>query len=228
VRDAHGLFIETLAELGPLGLALLLVTLAVPVYALRVARRHPLVPAAFGAYVAYIVHTGVDWDWELPAVTLAGLLCGAAILIAGRESARTHALPQWSRWAGTAAAVVAASFAIVGLIGNSALNQSNSARKDQNWARAAGKARVARSWMPWSPDPWVALGRAELGAQFLPQARTSFRKAISQDGTDWEPWYYLAVASSGKARTQALAHAARLIPRANLLPAAQGAKAPRP
>ena len=44
------------------------------------ARRHPLVPGAAGAYAAYLVHTGVDWDWELPAVTLAGLLCGAAIL----------------------------------------------------------------------------------------------------------------------------------------------------
>ena len=86
VRDAHGLYIETLAELGPLGLILLLGALVVPLTVLGQARKHPLVPGAAGAYAAYLVHTGVDWDWELPAVTLAGLLCGAAILVAARRS----------------------------------------------------------------------------------------------------------------------------------------------
>lgn len=50
---------STLSELGPLGLALLLVALGVPVYVAFKARRHPLVPAAFGAYVACLIQTHI-------------------------------------------------------------------------------------------------------------------------------------------------------------------------
>jgi hypothetical protein len=35
---------------------------------------------ATGAYTAFLVHAAVDWDWEVPAVTIAGLACGAALL----------------------------------------------------------------------------------------------------------------------------------------------------
>ena len=84
-RDAHSLYLETLAELGPIGLALLLAALIIPLLALR-GGRDPLLATAAGAYVAFLVHTGVDWDWELPAVTLAGLACGSAMLVARRPS----------------------------------------------------------------------------------------------------------------------------------------------
>jgi hypothetical protein len=216
VRDAHGLYIETLAELGPVGLALLLGALVLPLMVLRAARRHPLIPGAAGAYAAYLVHTGVDWDWELPAVTLTGLLCGAAILIAARPSLRSRRLSSSVRWTGVVVIVVAAGFAAVGLVGNTALSRSDAARQNQDWARAAGDARRAKMWMPWSPRPWEALGRAELGAGLLPEARASFRKAISMDSGDWELWYRLAGASSGGERSRALRQVARLYPQAQL------------
>jgi O-antigen ligase len=82
-RDAHSLYLETLAELGPVGLAVLLATLALPLLGLR-RRRDPVAAAAAAGYVAFLVHAAVDWDWELPAVTLAGLFCGAALLAAAR------------------------------------------------------------------------------------------------------------------------------------------------
>src|SRR5437763_200935 len=82
-RDAHSLYLETLAELGPIGLALLLVALGLPLLVLR-RRRDPLLATAAAAYVAYLLHTGVDWDWELPAVTLTGLICGSSLLVATR------------------------------------------------------------------------------------------------------------------------------------------------
>jgi hypothetical protein len=75
VQDAHSLHVETLAELGPPGLALLLAALALPVVAAVRMRRHPLVPVGCAAYAVYLVHAGVDWDWELVGVTLAALFC---------------------------------------------------------------------------------------------------------------------------------------------------------
>jgi len=80
--DAHSLYLELLSELGLVGLALLGLAL-VP----------PLLPAfrgvdaaAAGGYVAFLVHAALDWDWELPAVTVAGLLCGATLLVRERAS----------------------------------------------------------------------------------------------------------------------------------------------
>ena len=76
VLDAHSLYLETLAELGLVGLGLLALALAPPL----VAAFRGTSAAAAGGYVAFLFHAGVDWDWEMPAVTVAGLLCGAAIL----------------------------------------------------------------------------------------------------------------------------------------------------
>jgi O-antigen ligase len=85
VLDAHSLYVETLAELGLLGLVLLGVTLAVPIVAAVGARNDPLVAGAAAAYVAFLVHAGLDWDWEMPAVTLVGLLCGIGVLVSTRR-----------------------------------------------------------------------------------------------------------------------------------------------
>ena len=86
-RTAHSLYVQSLAELGPVGLALVVCALALPFARLRGARGDPLVAAATAPYAAYVLHTGVDWDWELPATTFAGLLCGAALLAATRGEA---------------------------------------------------------------------------------------------------------------------------------------------
>ena len=87
VKTAHSLYIQALAELGPLGLAAILVAVVPPLLVLR-NRRDPLLAGAGGAYLAFALHAGVDWDWELPAVMLAGVFCGAAVLVYGRGSRR--------------------------------------------------------------------------------------------------------------------------------------------
>jgi O-antigen ligase len=216
VRDAHGLYIETLAELGPVGLGLLAIALVIPLGAVRAARNHPLVPAAAGAYVAFLVHAAVDWDWELPAVTLAGLTCASAILVAARAASDARPLSVAMRWGAVVVVVGLAAFAAIGLVGNSALAASSSARKSADWAAAAKDARSAHRWMPWSPQPWSALGLAQLGAGLVPEARASFANAVSLDRGDWNLWYELARASSGRARSAALRHALMLFPRSGL------------
>jgi O-antigen ligase len=84
-RDAHSLYIESLAELGPLGLSLVIAALGMPLLVIRRGEGTVLAAAA-GAYVAFLVHAGLDWDWEVPAVTLAGLFCGVALLVGKRGS----------------------------------------------------------------------------------------------------------------------------------------------
>jgi len=82
--DAHSLYLETLAELGVVGLLLLLAFLLLPLVHARRA------PVAAGAYVVFLVHAGLDWDWEMPAVVLAGLCCGAVAVAADQQCPLTR------------------------------------------------------------------------------------------------------------------------------------------
>jgi hypothetical protein len=93
-QDAHSLYLETLAELGLIGAAFLLMLLAgVAWCATRVLAADPALAAGpTAALAAFGLHAGLDWDWELPALSLvalvlAGLLCAQADRRADSEPA---------------------------------------------------------------------------------------------------------------------------------------------
>ena len=111
--DAHNLYLETLAELGPFGLVLLAAMLAVPLVAAVRARGHAFLSAGVGAYVALLAHASLDWDWELPTVTLAGLVCAAAILLVQREGTSRRELSARARGAALFVTLALALFAVV-------------------------------------------------------------------------------------------------------------------
>jgi tetratricopeptide (TPR) repeat protein len=212
VLDAHSLYLETLAELGPIGLALLLAALAVPIAAAVVARRQRFVPIVLGAYVAYVVHAAADWDWELAGVTLTALLCGAALLIAARTEANRVELPWRVRGPALAATVAVVCAAVVVTVGNAELGSATNALQVGNWQRDEAKARTASHWMPWAALPWRTMGEAELARQQFAEARRSLGKAITRDPHDWHLWLDLASASTGKSRSLALKQARQLNP----------------
>jgi O-antigen ligase len=86
-KDAHSLYLETAAELGIVGL-LLLASLFVGVgaSAVRAHRRLPELSAGWiAAACAWAVHAGLDWDWEMPAVTLIALVLAGALIAWGDE-----------------------------------------------------------------------------------------------------------------------------------------------
>lgn len=210
-RDTHNLYLETLGELGAAGLALLVAALAVPLAALRRARRQPLAAGAAAAYVAFLVHAGLDWDWELPLVTLPALACGAALVVLARRPEEA-ALGSRARELGIGAAVVLMVLSLVVHIGNRALTAGEEALARGEPVVAEDRARRARAWMPWAAYPWQLLGEAQLSMRQNPGARASLRDAIERDPERWSAWYDLAVVSEGEARAAALRHAARLNP----------------
>lgn len=89
VRDAHSLELETFAELGLVGVALLAALLAGVALSVRTAVRADPVLAAgpVAALVAYAFHGALDWDWEMPALTLVAVVLAGALLTAPRRSA---------------------------------------------------------------------------------------------------------------------------------------------
>ncbi|HMB17853.1 MAG TPA: O-antigen ligase family protein [Gaiellaceae bacterium] len=200
VQDAHSLYLETLAELGPIGLALLLIALAAPF----AAPRSWWTPVALGPYVAFLAHAAQDWDWELPAVTVAALACAAAPI----TSSDGRRIPRFL-------AILPATLGLLvvpGFLGNRAAAEAQSAYDRSAWRDAEDAARSARSLQPWSPEPWRLLGEAQLAQGALAPARNSFRKGLAEDPDEWELWLDLGLASEGRARHQAFEQAARLNP----------------
>lgn len=211
VRDAHSLYLETLAEVGPVGLGLLLAALGIPALAGISGRRTPLVPATFGAYMAFVVHAGVDWDWELPAVTLVGLLCAATLLVAARGKS-VCSLTGHVRVGVVVASLAVAALSVAALVGNRALADGESALNNSQVTVAADRARVALRWAPWSAQAHRLLAEAQLADGDLESAREELRQAVAADPRDWALWFALAQTTSGSEGERALAEARRLNP----------------
>ena len=209
-RDAHNLYLEILAELGPVGLLVLGATLALPLAALRRGRRATFAAAGASAYVAFLVHAAVDWHWEVPGVAVPALLCGVALLVWGRGESAPFG-PRERRYA-LAFAVPLTALALVAHVGNRAVAASEDATAAGSTADGAAHARRARTWAPWSHRPHQLLGEARLARREDEAARESLRRALELDGEDWSIWYDLALVTEGAAREHALAQAGRLNP----------------
>ncbi len=94
VRNAHSLELETLGELGAVGALLLLAFIVtVIVSAVRARLRPGGLGRAQGAAVSaavsvWIVHSAVDWDWQVPGLTVVALLLAATLFPYGRVRVR--------------------------------------------------------------------------------------------------------------------------------------------
>ena len=186
-RDAHSVYLETLAELGIVGLALLLVAFATPVVTAVHVRTEPLVPTALGAYTIYLVHAAFDWLWEMPVPTTAALVCGASLLVAGRPAA-CRRLPGAARVVGVGFALVLGAFSFVGLIGNSATAASERALARGDLERAEEQARRAAAWSPWAAEPWLLLSRTQ-----TERGEPTRRTEEPGSGTRARPWQLVAL-----------------------------------
>jgi O-antigen ligase len=81
-NNAHSLELEMLAELGLPGLLFLGLFLGgVAVAAQRaVSRRAPLSAGGSAVCIAWLLHASIDWDWQMPAVTLPVVVLAGGLL----------------------------------------------------------------------------------------------------------------------------------------------------
>jgi O-antigen ligase len=212
-RDAHSLYLERLAEQGPVGLILVLALVLYPI-GVAVRRRHdPLVLTALGAFVAFALHAGFDWDWEMPAVTSLALVCAAAVLVTSRPEL-PRPLSNRVRAGLVAIGVAIGVGAFIGGVGNQAIAASADAAGQGNYTKAESEARTAMRWSPWSDQPWVDLAAALVGQGNRDGAAAALRTATRKDPYDWIAWRRLADVTVDPERFHALQMSARLNPKA--------------
>ncbi len=218
IRDAHSLYLESLAEYGPLGPALVVMLFAVPLgFAVRL-RRVRLVPAAAGVLVVYAVHAAIDWDWEMPVLTLVAL-AGAAAIMASGEPRGDPAGSGRRRVALLVLVLALVPVAALGALGARAADASADASAAKDYERAVSDARRAERLEPWSVEPLLLLGRAQALAGDRGEARSTFRRALRREPESWRLWYELAAVSTGAERRAALREARALNPLEGLLEA---------
>lgn len=212
VRDAHNLYVEALAELGAPGLVLLALLLGIPLAAAAAARARPLVPAALGGLTVYLAHAVVDWDWEVPAVTVTALLVATALVAVAEEGRNPVALSPGLRAAAVAVLLATSLFAVVALVGNRAGAGAEKALRVGAAERAEAEARRAARWAPWSAHPLRTLAEAQLLQREREEAQETIRKALAKEDRDWRLWLTLAIAADGRERRDAFKRAETLNP----------------
>jgi tetratricopeptide (TPR) repeat protein len=107
---------------------------------------------------------------------------------------------------------VVSAFALVGLIGASALDEGWDALARGESAEALDQAEVAERWSPWSSEPFQLAAAADSLEDDDAAARDHLRRAVDLDPGNWNVWFDLAQVSQGAERRTALARASRLNP----------------
>jgi hypothetical protein len=198
VANPHSLYFETLGDLGLVGFALLAAALVVGAVAAvrRLAgldrRTAGAAAAALASFVAWAVAAGVDWLWELPAVTgVAVLLLGLALAPA-EPSARVRPAPRWQVAAAAAAVLVVLLLEVDLKAGDWLFHSSQRAASRGDLARASADARLAHHLEPWAASPQLQIALVQEAAGRLAQAEASIDAAIRFERRDWRLYYVLA------------------------------------
>jgi hypothetical protein len=198
VRDGHSLYFEVLGELGLVGFALLATSLLTILVMLAIRTRgthRTLYAALFAAVLTWAFRAGIDWDWEMPAVTLWLFAIGGAALAASEGRARfVGPLHPAVRVAAVAACFGLAIVPSLILISQTRLDRSADAFERVDCAQAIDQARSSLSALGVRPQPYEILGYCELQGGSTRSGLRDIRKAVDLDPDNWQDRYDLALA----------------------------------
>jgi O-antigen ligase/polysaccharide polymerase Wzy-like membrane protein len=215
INDGHSLYLEVLAELGVVGLLLLVAALLVPLVVAARRLRGPdrQAHAAFLAAAAVLlVHAGVDWDWEMPALWM--WFFGAAGVVLAGSGMRTAAPSRITRVvAGLGCLLLAATPALV-VSSQPALTESRAAFVRGDCGTAVDRALASLENLRVWAEAYEILGYCNLRGGEVDLALRSMQAAHDHDPDDWQFAYGLAIAQAfaGEDPRPAAALAVRLNP----------------
>jgi O-antigen ligase len=221
VLNAHNLYLENLGELGIVGVGLLALVLIAALIAISRRVRGPdraLYAAALALVVAWALHAAVDWDWQMPVVTLPAFALAGAAFARRRPQSASSARPR-VRWLLGALALLLAAPPAMAAISGSKLTASLTAFEAGNCAKAESEAHDALDVLWFRPDAHEILAYCELADGERSAALRDITRAVAEDPDDWESHEGLSIvqgASGGDPRAE-MARALALDPKYALL-----------
>ena len=185
--DAHSLPLETLAELGGVGLALLLIGPGAALVAIRRSARLGTETAALGAAALaagayYATHASIDWMWSFPGLTAPVIaLLGMASAPAARSSSPVP--PVISRFA--AGVLAFFSLALVPLFISARYAVAGEANAAGDPVRARDQLEVAARLNPFADHPYLVAADIARREGNTKLALATLAKARERQPTEW-------------------------------------------
>jgi O-Antigen ligase len=222
VRHAHGFVVQTLADLGIVGMALALLALGAWAWATiratglrRRDRGLPYGPERIGmltmtaTVVVFGVHSFIDWTWFVPACTAVALLCGGWVVgrgplaLGASSRAWLPALRGPRAWLREplplAGAVLTVVLALIvawtvwqPLRSQNATNDALAALEHGDVKGAIDDAYTARSRNPLSLEPLSVLAVAQARSGDDQGALATLQREVRLQPANPEPWVRLA------------------------------------
>jgi O-antigen ligase len=239
VRDAHSLYLESLAEMGWLGFASILLFvggLASVGARLRVgARGDPvaagLLASLLAAFVVFLAYAGYDWMWESTAVAVFALAI-ATVALAGSSQPLDRRLRLPVRATLAVVALLIAMVQLPGLVATSKIRSSQQAASAGHLGTALGDAEDAVASAPWAASPYVQRALLLERSGRLGDARTDILRAERREPTNYRHPLLLAriEALRGRVRPalQAFRTARSLAPKKTIVAGGPAISAPPP
>jgi O-antigen ligase len=230
VRNAHSLWLETLGELGLLGLLLVAGAFAtgLAVGATRVrdssAAERATTAALLAVVLAFVVGAAIDWVWQLPVVPIVALLALGVLTGPAGTRDRVRSAPSVSL--GPRAAVILAAWVVICIqaipfLASQQVIASQRAAERDDVRAALERALSAEAIQPWAATPRLQLALVREQAGQIDLARRDIADAIERDSSDWRLHVVatrLAIkAGDIAAARHSLARARQLNPRSRLL-----------
>ena len=219
VLDAHSLYFEVLGELGAVGLGLLLIALVTIVAGLAWRLRGPERPtyaAVLAATLVWAVHAGVDWDWELAAVTIwvFGLAGFALARRPGGRERPARPFPRLLRLVVALGCLVLALSPLALWRSQQRLEDAANAFRAGDWPATVDASLDSLEAVRARAEPWelLAYANVKLGQPRL--AIGAAEAAVARDPDSWEYRYALALVrgAAGQDPRPAAREALRLNP----------------
>lgn len=186
VLRPHSLELEALAELGIVGLALVLVAGGGIAWAVRrgVSRDRVAGAAAGATALALLLVASVDYVYTYPGL-LAPMLAVVGAAPPPRRRGRTAPV-------GAAAIAVAAGAAAAILVspaaGRVALDRARQ-QADRSVPEALATLDTARRWSPWDPDVLLLQGRLVAHEGAFARAARIYARTAALSRQPWMPWF---------------------------------------
>lgn len=192
-NETHSIYMQMLGEIGAVGFALLLLGLGTILVGMGLCAREPgrvMFAAALGGGVAWAVAAGVDWQWQMPVVTLWLFAVAGSVLGSCREPrrvSRPHA-----RWLAVLALAGVALLPARVAQAEGQVTKALLAFRATNCRTATAAAEAARSALDALPAPFLLLGYCAFADHKPTLAVRYAKQAIARDPENWTYHYALA------------------------------------
>lgn len=200
VRDTHSLYMQTLGEVGIVGILLLaafllLILLGGARAALRASPEgRPQLAAALAGCAAFCFTAIFDWMWQVPVLPAATLLLASVLVSAGGRQASEHSpglrLPLRAAFVAIALAAIVATAIPLG--STALLRQSEADARAGDLSGALEAAKTAQNVQPGAAAPRLQQALVLEEGRDLAAATQAARAATERESTNWRTWLVLS------------------------------------